>query len=71
MADQVVQLIPITEFDEDMLVAIDRNNKELARLIGGLQIYMNKEGKPRLGITDDFTKNCITHGLKANIPSLT
>ena len=45
MTDPIIQLIPITEFDEDMLVPLDRNLKELVRLLGILQVYENKTGK--------------------------
>ena len=36
----------ITEFDEDMLLALDRNFSEIARLLSQLQVYENLTGVP-------------------------
>ncbi len=70
MSDPVIQLMPIMDFDEDMLVALDRNFSEVARLLGLLQRYMNTEGKPLINLYDEFVQNSIIHGLEADLPAL-
>lgn len=70
MTDPIIQLIPITDFDEDGLVGLDRNLKELARLLGVAQIYMNTQGKPLLNMNAEFVEKSIIHGLEADLPGL-
>ena len=67
MAGPVIQLIPITEFDEDMLVALDRNFRELVRLLGQLQVYENLVGKPtNTKVTDVLTPEGLLQTSKLN-----
>ena len=44
-AQDVVSLLRILDFDEDMLVLLDRNFKEIERLLGPLQVYEKLIGK--------------------------
>ena len=63
MPNEVIQMpFRITEFNEDMIVALDRNFKEIERLLGTLQLYMNKIGeaadkKANMVIDDNFKIN--------------
>lgn len=63
MPNEVIQMpFRITEFNEDMIVALDRNFKEIERLLGILQLYMNKIGeaadkKANMVIDDNFKIN--------------
>lgn len=59
----------ITELSEDMLVALDRNFKEIEYYLSELQTYMNDHGYTAIESINDLLDNMILRGDEADKPT--
>lgn len=60
----------ITELDEDSLVYLDRNFREIEAHLSRLQTYMNTSGTVILSDAQEFIQSAILYGMDANKPDL-
>lgn len=65
-----MNLQKITQFDEDMLVFLDRNFEEINQMFTAMKNYMDSQGTSLINLSDEFRENAILHGLAADMPGL-
>jgi hypothetical protein len=69
-SDVVIRLpFKITELSEDMLVALNRNFKEIEYYLSELQTYMNKYGYSAVEGIEDLLENMLLRGDESEKPT--
>ena len=59
----------LTDLDEDMLVALNRNFAEIEFYLADLQAYMNNTGYASIASTEEFLNNFLLSGPEADLPT--
>lgn len=60
----------ISEINDDAVVYLDRNFKEIETHLSRLQTYMNTSGKTVITDAQAFIQSAILYGMDANKPDL-